>query len=384
MGELTALKVKNETTPGRHPDGAGLYLNIKPSGAKSWVQRIVVDGKRRDMGLGGYPSVSLADARKLAAANKSGATERGKARRVKEVKIRKSTSPTFRDAADSFFALKSTTWKSEKVKRNWQQRAERYVFPMIGALPVEAISRVDVLAVLEPIWTAKPETGRKVREILRDVLDWAVDHEYIDVNPENQIRKTSLPPMPKVKEHFKALPYCKVSEAVAAVYDSTAFPSTKLAFEFLVLTASRPGEVRFASWDEIDLDAATWTVPAGRMKANKEHRVPLSAQAVDVLTRAKAVRSAGPYIFPNDLRPDKPLSENAFTVLLKRLNLPATAHGFRSSFRDWCADNGVDRELAEASLAHSNGNAVEASYWRSDVLDRRRAVMNQWGAFLVS
>ena len=381
MGELTALRVKNETASGRHRDGEGLYLNIKPTGAKSWVQRIVVDGKRRDIGLGGYPSVSLAEARKVAVANKGGVKEQGKTKKAKEAKIRKSTTPTFREAAQSFFDLKSTTWKNEKVKKNWTQRSNRYIFPIIGDLPVDTIARIDVLAVLTPIWTAKPETGRKVREIVRDVLDWAVDHEYIDINPVTQIKKTSLPPMPKVKEHFKALPHKDVAGAIEQVYQSTAFPSTKLAFEFMVLTASRPGEVRFATWGEIA--GGTWTVPAGRMKANREHRVPLSTAALDVLERVKALRSNSVYIFPNDLTPHKPLSENAFTTMLRRVGIPATAHGFRSSFRDWCADNGIDRELAEASLAHTNGNAVEQSYWRSDVLERRRELMQRWADYII-
>ena len=380
MPKLTALEVKNLRLPGMHGDGNGLYLNIAKGGSKSWIQRITVDGKRRDLGLGGYPAVSLAEARKLAAENRSGQKAQGKVERAKRVRIQQSTAPTFKGAATAFFELNKGRLRNEKNRRNWWQRAEKYIFPVIGDTPIDVISRADVLGILTPVWTAKPETGRKLREIMKSVFAWAQAYGYIEINNAGEIVNAALPAQPKIRNHYEALPYCQVPGALQQVEESTAYESTKLAFRFMVLTAARSGEVRGATWEEIDLERATWTIPAGRMKARREHRIPLSDAALEVLSRARRDSS---YLFPNDQTPDKPLSDNALTYMLRRLDIRAVAHGFRSSFRDWAAEESdANFAVMELALAHGVGNAVVQSYARSDLLERRRCLMQQWADYL--
>ena len=391
MARLTAIKVKNLKFPGRYGDGNALYLNVAPGGSKSWVQRISVDGKRRDLGLGGYPTVSLAEARDLAVANKRAVRQGDTPVSAKKTNIQAAKKaspapgiPTFRDAASIVHTLNGAKWESAKTKNNWWQRAERYVFPAIGDMPVDRVRGTEVLEILTPVWTAKPETARRLRLIIKTVMAWAMAYEYVTVNPAGEVIGAALPSMPKVKAHFRALPYPEVGAAIKAVEASTSFPATKLCFRFLVLTAVRSAEARYAAWDEIDSDNSLWTIRASRTKTRKAHRVPLSSGAIEVLKEAQELPTYGvPYIFPNDLTPSKSLSENALSYMLRRVGIPAVVHGFRSSFRDWAAEN-TDASFAvmELALAHGVGSSVVQSYARSDLLQRRRALMQKWSDYL--
>ena len=388
MGKLTAIEVKNLRQPGRYADGAGLYLFIdKRSGLKSWVLRATLNGKRRDLGMGGFPAVTLAEARRKAEATKGTKAEAApapKRRPVKEnPKARKSTAPTFRQLARDYHAQASATWKNDKTSVNWIQRAEKYIFPAIGDTPIDEITRADVLRILQPVWTAKAETGRRLREILKHVFAWAMAFGHIQINPAGETINAALKAQPKCKAHHRALPASAVASAIETVDKSTSFQSTKLAFRFLVLTAARTSEVLGATWAEIDFAAATWTIPGSRMKEGKDHRVALSTGALAVLRQAEALRLDSPYIFPNERTPDKQLSNMVLSVLLKRLYVPAVPHGFRASFRTW-ADDSTDADYAvkEMALAHEVGNAVVQSYARSDLLERRRCLMQQWSDYL--
>ena len=239
------------------------------------------------------------------------------------------------------------------------------MFPAIGDTPVDRIGRTEILEILTPVWTTKPETARRIRLIIKTVMAWTMAFGYINVNPAGEVIDAALPAMPKVHEHFKALPYPDVSAAIEAVEATTSFRSTKLAFKFLVLTAARSGEVRGATWDEIDFENALWTIPAARMKMRKEHRVPLSTGAIEVLREVQELSAdGGPYIFPNDLTPSKSLSDNALSYMLRRVGIPAVVHGFRSSSRDWAAEN-TDASFAvmELALAHGVGSSGVAVTW---------------------
>ena len=394
MAGLTAIKVKNLKLPGRYGDGNALYLNIAPGGSKSWVQRISVDGKRRDLGLGGYPTVSLAEARDQAVANKRAVRQGDNpvpAKKTNSQAGKKAAPapgiPTFRDAASIVHSLNGARWESAKTKNNWWQRAERYVFPAIGDMPVDRVGRAEVLEILTPLWTAKPETARRLRLIIKTVMAWAMAYEYVTVNPAGEVIDAALPSMPKVRAHFRALPYPEVGAAIEAVEASTSFPATKLCFLFLVLTAVRSAEARYATWDEIDSDNALWTIRGSRTKTRREHRVPLSSGAMEVLSKAQELPTYGgvPYIFPNDLTPNKSLSENALSYMLRRVGIPAVVHGFRSSFRDWAAEN-TDASFAvmELALAHGVGSGVVQSYARSDLLQRRRELMQEWSDYVLA
>ena len=379
VNRLSAAKVKKITEPGLHGDGGTLYLAVAPGGSKSWIQRLTIDGKRCDVGLGGWPLVSLAEAREAAFANRKLARAGGDPLAEK----RRSKMPTFRQAAEKTFEANRPRWRNAKVEKNWMQQLQRYALPALGDMRIDRIGREDVLRVLTPIWAAKPETGRKVRQKIRAIMAWAQAHGYIEHNVAGDAIAGALPTMPAVKEHFRALPYEEIRAALETIEASAASMSAKLAFRFTVLTAARSGEVRGATWDEIDLDAREWRIPAGRMKAGAEHRVPLPDAALAVLEQARPLRDKSGLVFPSPSRPGRPFSDMTLTKVLRTTGLAgrATVHGFRSSFRDWCADTGKPREIAEAALAHTVGG-VEGSYFRSDLFERRRRLMADWAAFL--
>ena len=275
MGKLTALSVRSLSRPGRHGDGDGLYLYISRSGAKSWVQRIVVDGQRRDIGLGAYPDISVANARSIAHENRTAVAE-GRdpvlEKRVARESARSPTPsiPTFEEAASRVIELRRPTWSNAKHAAQWKNTLATYANPVIGAKPVEEVDSGDVLAILTPIWTSKSETASRVRQRMETVFDRAVAQGWRQDNPAGRSLLKVLPKLPKVKNHHPALPYGEVPSALEQVRESTADPVTKLSFEFLVLTAARSSEVRLAAWSEIDLESRTWTIPAFRMKARRE------------------------------------------------------------------------------------------------------------------
>ena len=383
MNKLTATQVKSLSKPGRHRVDDGLYLRIQRGGSRQWVFRVVVSGKRRDVGLGPYPALSLAQARQKSTALRLAIMEGKDPLAEKEEEQKKSAIPTFRQATEEVFKLNQPRWKNAKHTISWRQTLEKDAMPIIGDLPVDEITREHVLKILTPIWTKKPETARRVRQRIRTILKWVQAHGFIEINPAGEMIEGALIPQPKVKAHFKALPYQDVPEALRIIEASQASMASKLAIRFLVLTAARSGEVRNAVWDETDLDARTWTIPADKMKAGAEHRVPLSAQAVEVLEQARELDDGSGLIFPSPLRAGEPLSDMSLTQVLRKTGLAsrATIHGFRSSFRDWCAETDKPRELAESALAHIV-RGVEGAYFRSDLFERRRRLMAQWASFL--
>lgn len=381
MARLTAARIRTLKTPGRHGDGDGLHLKISETGARSWILRVVIAGKRRDIGLGRYPDVGLAQAREAAAKHRS--LIAAGADPIAEK--RKAAVPTFRAAAERTFEANKPRWRNGKHTATWWQSLERHAFPILGDVPVDQIGREDVLRVLTPIWGVRMETARRVRQRIRAILKWAMAHGYIEHNVAGEGIDGALPPMPKVKNHLRALPYAEVGELIEAVQKSQASLATKWCLELLILTATRSGEARGARWSEIDLDAATWIIPPERMKANAEHRVPLSSRALAILEEARAIDDGSGLVFPSPTRPGKPMSDMTLTALLRRLKVAdrATVHGFRSAFREWAAEcTHAPHAVMELSLAHAVGNAVEAAYARSDLFDRRRALMDQWAAYL--
>ena len=387
MGKLTALAAKALDKPGRHGDGNGLYLNVAPSGRKSWVQRIVVGGRRRDIGLGPYPTVSLARARAIAQTNRSAVAEGrdpvAEKREAREVALKRAPSiPTFAEAASRVIELRHPTWSNPKHAAQWQSTLQTYAFPLVGRKTVDAITAADVLDVLTPIWTSKPETASRVRQRMETVMDWAIAQGYRLDNPAGRSLLKVLPKTQRLKEHHQALPYVQVPGAVRQVRESTAGSSTKLAFEFLVLTASRSGEARGADWTEVDWGSATWEIPAARMKARRPHRIPLSVRTMEILGQAWELNDGQGLIFPA-ARSGRPASEMVFTALLRRLEIPAVPHGFRTSFRNWVAEcTATPWAVAEAALAHNIGNSTEAAYMRSDLFDQRRVLMDAWAAYV--
>lgn len=380
MAKLTAAKIRTLTKPGIHGDGRGLYLQIGKAGTKSWILRISIDGRRREMGLGGFPAVSLARARQLADAQRAAVADG----RDPVAERKRAAMPTFAEAARLTHEINRARWKNANHKRQWLGTLERFAFPHIGNMPLDRIERRDVLAVLTPIWTEKPETARRVRQRMGTTFRWGMAHGYIQHNPAGEAIDGALPSMPRlVKGHFRAMDYREVPAALETVAAGQASMASKLCFRFLVLTAARSGEARGASWSEMDMEAREWRIPAARMKRRAEHRVPLSDAAMEVLREAARFREAGDLVFASITRPGAALSDVTLTMLLRRYRFAdrATVHGFRSSFRDWCAETGQPRELAEAALAHTIGG-VEGAYFRSDLFERRRRLMDDWAAFL--
>ena len=364
--------------PGRHADGNGLFLYVKPEGTRSWIQRIVIRGRRRELGLGSVGLVSLAEARELALANRklarSGGDPLADKRRVQGV-------PTFSEAARRVVEQKRGGWRGRWHAQNWLRSLERYAFPRIGSRPVSQVNSADVLEILTPIWHVKPETARAVRQRVRSVLEWAVAMEMRMDNPCDRVLPV-LGPQGDIVQHMQALPHQDVAAAVETVRKSgSAAPAIKLALEFLVLTAARSSEVRLATWDEMDVAGGVWTISAARMKAKREHRVPLCRRAVEILEDARTLGDSGGLVFP--MRTGRPIAASTLPKMLRQHGIAAVAHGFRSSFRDWAAEKtDHPREVIEAALAHVVQNKVEAAYARSDLFERRRRLMDDWSAYL--
>ena len=362
----------------RRGDGNGLYLTVQPTGTQSWIQRIVIRGRRRDVGLGGFPLVSLKEARDKAFSNRKAA--RGGGDPVAD-RQRPDTVPTFADAAERVWTDKHPGWRHPRHAHDWLSSLTRHVLPHIGATPVSRVSSAEVLDTLRRIWHVRPETARRVRQRISAVLDWAVAMEYRSDNPCDGLGPV-LGPQQDLVEHMRALPHGEVAEAIRTMGGSGATPAVKLAFEFLVLTAARSGEVRGARWAEINLRAGVWTIPAGRMKSKREHRVPLCGRAVKMLRAARTLGDGrGPLVFPS--QGGKPISITRLPRLLQNLKVAAVPHGFRSSFRDWAAEQtNHPREVIEAALAHVVANQTEAAYARSDLFERRRRLMDEWATYL--
>ncbi|MCY4002374.1 MAG: tyrosine-type recombinase/integrase [Rhodospirillales bacterium] len=331
MGKLSVSAVKAATKPGRHANGATLYLNVKRSGAKSWVQRVVVDGRRHDLGLGPYPVVSLAKARRHAADNRALIADGGDPLARK----RKAKVSMFREAAQLIHEANVERWKTGRHTDRCLQVVERYAVPAFGEKAIDRIGREDVLGVLVPIWRTKPEYARKLRQRLRIVLDWVVAHGYVNQNFAGGAIRGALPAMPAVKEHHRTLHYAEIGKAIESVENCRASKSVKLLWRFLVLTAVRGGEARRATWNEISFDEKLWHVPASRMKAGRAFEVPLSDAAVAVLREAENLREEGSdLVFPG-VRKGKPLTDSTLSKTLRKAGVGMVPHGVRAMFRTW-------------------------------------------------
>ena len=373
---LSAAFVRS-APPGRHADGNGLYLFVQPTGTRSWVQRLVIRGRRRELGLGAATLVPLAKAREQALANRmlarSGGDPLADKRRVQGV-------PTFAEAAQRVLEQKRGGWRGRWHAQNWWTSMERYAFPRIGGRPVSEVNTADVLEILTPIWHVKAETARAVRQRIRSVIEWAVALDMRNDNPCDRVLPV-LGPQNDIVTHRQALPHKDVAAAIETVRAGSAQPAVKLAFEFLVLTATRSGEVRGAQWAEIDVTERVWTLSAQRMKAKREHRVPLCGRTLEILDAARALGDGSPHVFP--MRSGRPISASTLLKMLNDLRIAAVPHGFRSSFRDWAAEKtDHPREVIEAALAHVVQNKVEAAYARSDLFERRRLLMDDWSEYL--
>ncbi|MGM0583753.1 MAG: tyrosine-type recombinase/integrase [Pseudomonadota bacterium] len=377
---LNAPTVRN-ATPGRHADGNGLYLHVDDSGARRWVLRTTVHGRRRDIGLGGASLVSLAEAREKARALRKIAREGGDP--VAERDKDKRTSLTFADAAKRVHAEQvKPSSRNEKAAAQWLSSLEAYAFPTMGTRPVHAVEQADVLRVLAPIWTEKPETARRVRQRLRTVLDWARTAGHREgINPVEGVEK-GLPKQRARVQHFAALPWQDLPDLWPRLERARGMGGKAL--RFCILTAARSGEVRAATWSEIDLEAGVWTVPAEKMKAEREHRVPLSEPALAVLREVRPLRAKSEaLVFPSGKK-GKALSDMTLASVLKRLEVPVTVHGFRSTFRDWAEEaTSYPHEVKEAALAHAVKGKTERAYRRSDLFEKRCKMMNEWGGFVV-
>ena len=388
---LTTLTVKSAKS-GRHADGGGLHLLVKESGARSWVYRFMLKGKSRDIGLGpaaGPGAISLSDARDRASALrlkvKAGIDpleerQRDAAQALSAAQAAEIAGITFKAAAEAYIAANEGSWRNDKHRQQWRSTLASYVYPVMGELPVAEVGTVHVLKVLEPIWQDKPETASRIRGRIETVLDAAKARGYR--SGENPARWRGhiaqiLPARSRLtRGHHKAMPYEAIPAFVAELRTRDAMAA--LALEFVILTAARTNEVLGATWAEVDLEKAIWTVPAERMKAGKEHRVPLSPRAVEILEAVKPLEKAA--VFPADKRGK--LSTMAMTMLLRRMKQDCTVHGFRSSFRDWAAEcTGYAHEVAEMALAHSIENKVERAYRRGDLFEKRRRLMSDWASY---
>ena len=374
---LSAAFVRS-APPGRHCDGNGLYLFVQPSGTRSWIQRLVIRGRKRELGLGSLALVSLAEAREKALTNRklarSGGDPLAEKRRAEGI-------PTFAEAARRVVEQKRAGWRNPGSATNWLRSLDAYVFPRIGKIAVSEVTSADMLEVLTPIWHLKAETARAVRHRMRAVLEWSIAMGWRTDNPCDRLLPV-LGLQHDVVQHRRALPHGEVAAALVRVRVSEPATADRLALEFLVLTAARGGEVRGAPWTEIDREDGVWTIPASRMKANRPHRVPLCGRALEILDAARTLGGGhSPIVFVTER--GQPLNNKRMCRLLEKYRIAAVPHGFRSSFRDWAAEEtDHPREVIEAALAHVVRNPVEAAYARSDLFERRRRLMDDWAGYL--
>jgi integrase len=399
IGKLSPVGVRNETKPGLYGDGANLYLNVGPTGGKSWLFRFMLKGTAREMGLGPVHTIGLAEARERAKAARKlaldgidpiDARKAERARKAADAAADAAALITFRRAAEGYIATNRAAWRNEKHAAQWTATLEAHVYPVIGDVAVSAINTGHVTQILTPIWNTKSETAARVRGRIETVLDYAKVHGWR--TGENPARwkghlDNVLPARAKVAkvEHHAALPWSEVGGFMAELEKQEGVGA--LAFRFTILTAARTGEVIGARWSEIDMNTAVWSIPASRMKGAREHRVPLSDAALHVLQQAEKLRQTdadGP-VFPGGTagKGVAGLSNMAMLTVLRRMKREdLTVHGFRSSFRDWAAETtSYQREVLEAALAHAIDSKVEAAYRRGDLFEKRRRLMEDWAAF---
>ena len=385
MGRLTVVAVK-AAAPGRHHDGDGLNLTVKPNGSKFWVLRVMKHAKRSELGLGGFPSVSLADARakaaKLRSDVKAGADPLAD-KRVAKAKRLEAGARTFAKVAALAHAQRS--FRTPQLKARWIGRLERFAFPYLGEVPVDKIDGPLIIEALDPIWSPKPETARRVRQLVASVLKYAHARQWRGPVPVlADLTKEAFPAHDAAPKHHPAVEYPDAPAVLSKLHGA---PQTagRLALLFTVYTAARSGETRGATWGEVNFDKAEWTIPAARMKMKRDHVVPLSDPAVAILKAAAKFRRSGAsneLCFPGQ-RPGRPLSDMTMAKAHKLVSPATVPHGWRSTFRDWAGEEtAYSSDVCEAALAHLIGNATTRSYQRGTMLDKRRALMNDWATYL--
>ena len=384
------LTVKAVETLGKgyHADGGGLYLQVTSKGGRSWIFRYQCGGKRRDMGLGPLYLVGLAEARRLALDCRRCLFEgidplERKRARARTAAVDAAKTITFKEAAEQYIAAHQASWRAQQHLARWRQTMRDFAYPVLGDLPVQAIDVALIMKVLEPIWSKMPETASRIRGRIETILDWATVRQYrAGDNParwRGHLDKL-LPKVSKVSnvQHHAALPYAEIGAFMSALRERDTI--TARALEFAILTASRPGEALGTRWSEINMAERLWIIPAARMKANREHRVPLSDAAMAVVEKMAAVRHSD-LVFTSRVN-GSPLSHTALSKQPPALGYQVTPHGFRSTFRDWCAERtNFPNEVAEMALAHAVGDKVEAAYRRGDLFEKRRQLADAWARF---
>ncbi len=389
VDKLSALAVARAKEPGYYGDGAGLYLQVSRSGTKSWIFRFTIGGRQREMGLGALHTIPLALAREKAResrVNLLAGIDPLEARNADKLAaaLDRARAMTFEQCAAAYIAAHRGSWKSAKHAAQWESTLATYAAPVIGSMPVAAVDTALVVKVLQPLWKEKTETATRLRGRIESILDWATVSKFrVGENParwRGHLDNLLADPSKVTRvSHHAALPWTDVGPFMMDLREREGIAAR--AVEFGILTAARSGEVRGATWAEIDLDAALWTVPAERMKGGREHRVPLSKRTMEILETAPRT---GDYIFPGS-RANSPLSDMSLTAVLRRMGRPEiTMHGFRSTFRDWCSEsvgNTFPREVCEHALAHSLPDKVEAAYRRGDLIEKRKVLMQVWADY---
>ena len=369
------VSVKKETTF-RADDT--LYLCVKPTGRKSWVQRLLIDGNRRNIGLGPFPIVTIQEAREKALENRRMLFHGENPIAEK----RSSNIPTFKDAATKYHAKQ--TWSSQRLKM-FMQIINKHAFPVIGNIRVDEIKQRDILEVLEPIWTVTPHQATRLRQFVRSVMAYCQAHEYVLSNVAGDAIDAALPRQKNGGKHYQSLKYQDMPGAVEILENEVKSESTKLCLLFTLYNGVRGGETRGATWSEMDLDEKTWTIPGERMKSGKKHRVPLTDAAIKILRRADSLRDGSDLVFPSSQNPGKVMSSAILSITIGKTSLAGktTPHGFRSSLKTFATEQtDTPREVVEAALAHVFGSGVEQAYFRGDLFDKRRALMQKWSDYI--
>jgi integrase len=381
MGKLTANEVKAALSkPGTYGDGDGLFLKVSKTGGASWLLRVQHDGKRRDIGLGSAKMVTLASARAKAAEARKATREDGRDL-VAEKRKAKAENVTFQEAAMAYYDTHKNQWSNAKSSDQWINSMKAYAFPSLGSKPVGSITTGEIITTISKVWTEKPETGRRVKQRIRAVLNFAHARGWRSTEaPTDALAAGNGLPKQKSGKHHASMPYADIPAFVTRLRTAGGTWS-RLALEFVILTAARSQEVRLATWSEVDMDKGLWTVPADHMKMRVEHVVPLSSHALTVLHSASVIRREGTdLIFPG--ANGGAMSDMTLLAVLRRMKEATTVHGFRSSFRTWVAEEtNFPGEVAEAALAHQNPNEVERAYQRGGLLDKRRKLMDAWGSY---
>lgn len=381
MGKLTALKVKALTTVGRHADGGTLFLRVAPGGSKQWIQRIRINRKQYDLGLGGFPHVSLQEAREAAFANKA-AVRQG--RDILSDRRKQQAMLTFEQATQRYYDEHQEGWR-DTYRKKWGSALYTYAMPRLGHVPVDQITPRAVINLIVSVSSKRSAQARILRQRIRSILEWAQAHGLVTDNVAGDCIEGGLPTIPAVKAHHRALPYAELPHALRMIDASPSSFSARLCFRFIALTACRSGEARQARWAEMDVTNRRWNIPKERMKMNHDFRVPLSTAALAVLEQAATLRDASDFLFPSTTKRGVSITDMAVSVVLKRVGLAdkATVHGLRSCFRDWASEKTkADYATMEKCLGHAVGNTVERSYAHSDLYEKRRILMQQWADFL--